>query len=191
VPSHWPRITIVTPSYQQAHFLEQTIRSVLLQGYPNLEYIVLDGGSTDGSVEIIRKYEWWIDYWTSGKDGGQAEAIDRGFERATGELVAWQNSDDLYLPGALAAFGRLFARHPKTELAIGGCIWINADGTTARSRSGYPIYYPGRRLSHREALLWGIGANQPATMYRRHAFLSPEASIARFNAALITTRPSR
>lgn len=168
----WPRITVVTPSYNQADFLEQTIRSVLLQGYPNLEYIVLDGGSKDGSIDVIRKYERWIDHWSSAKDGGQAEAIHRGFRRAAGELVAWQNSDDMYLPGALLAFGRLFARHPRAELAIGGCVWIDANGATLRSRSGYPIYHPGRRLTHTEALLWGMGANQPATMFRREAFFA-------------------
>jgi glycosyltransferase involved in cell wall biosynthesis len=168
----WPRITIVTPSHNQADFLEQTIRSVLLQGYPNLEYIVLDGGSTDGSVDIIRKYERWIDHWSSERDDGQADAIYRGFERATGEVVAWQNSDDLYLPGALRAFGELFASKPHAELAIGGCVWIDGTGMPLRSPRGYPRYFPGRNLRFNEALLWGMGANQPATMYRRDAFFS-------------------
>lgn len=170
--SKWPRITIVTPSFNQADFLEQTIRSVLLQGYPNLEYIVLDGGSTDGSLDVIRKYEPWIDHWSSGEDAGQADAIYRGFERATSELIAWQNSDDLYLPGALFEFARTFMRYPRTELAIGGCLWIDQAGASVRSRSGYPVYYPGRRLSFDEALLWGMGANQPATIYRREAFFA-------------------
>src|SRR5438477_6018886 len=89
---NWPRISIVTPSFNQAQFLEETIRSVLLQGYPNLEYIVMDGGSTDGSVEIIEKYSPWIDHWVSAKDKGQADAIYRGFERATGEIIGWVNS---------------------------------------------------------------------------------------------------
>ena len=98
---NWPRITIVTPSYNQGQFLEETIRSVLLQGYPHLEYIVVDGGSTDNSVEIIRKYEKFIAWWVSEKDQGQSHALNKGFARATGSIYAYINSDDLYLPGAL------------------------------------------------------------------------------------------
>jgi glycosyltransferase involved in cell wall biosynthesis len=100
--SPWPRISIVTPSYNQGRFIEETMRSVLLQGYPDLEYIVMDGGSTDHTVEIIRPYEPWLAYWVSERDRGQTQAINKGMERATGEIVAWLNSDDLYLPGALA-----------------------------------------------------------------------------------------
>jgi|GEM_PF-195430 Glycosyltransferases, probably involved in cell wall biogenesis len=101
-----PKITIVTPSYNQAKFLERTILSVLNQGYPNLEYIIIDGGSTDGSVEIIRKYEKYLAYWTSRPDRGQSHAINEGFLRATGEYVGWQNSDDLFFPGALLRLGK-------------------------------------------------------------------------------------
>jgi Glycosyl transferase family 2 len=99
----WPRISIVTPSFNQAQFLEETIRSVLLQNYPNLEYIVIDGGSTDGSVEIIKKYEPWIDYWVSEKDRGQSHAINKGLERCNGVWFNWLNSDDYFFPGALHA----------------------------------------------------------------------------------------
>src|SRR6266567_5698553 len=97
----WPKVTIVTPSYNQGHFLEETIRSVLLQGYPDLEYIVIDGGSTDRSVEIIKKYEKHLTYWTSQKDAGPADAIRKGFEGAKGSILAYLNSDDLYRPGAI------------------------------------------------------------------------------------------
>src|SRR5215831_6523303 len=86
---NWPRISIVTPSYNQGQFLEETIRSVLLQNYSNLEYIVIDGGSSDNSAEIIRKYEPWLTHWVSEKDDGQSHAINKGFQRVTGDLVAW------------------------------------------------------------------------------------------------------
>jgi glycosyltransferase involved in cell wall biosynthesis len=93
--SPWPKTSIVTPSLNQGQFIEETIRSVLLQGYPNLEYIIVDGGSTDGTIEIIKKYEKWLAYWVSEKDRGQAHAINKGFSMATGDMLAWINSDDM------------------------------------------------------------------------------------------------
>lgn len=101
-----PRITIVTPSFNQAAYLEETLRSVLLQGYPNLEYIVIDGGSADGSVEILKEYAPWLDHWVSERDAGQSDAINKGLARATGEWFNWINSDDCLLPGALSAVAR-------------------------------------------------------------------------------------
>lgn len=97
----WPRVSMVTPSYNQGHFLEETIRSVLLQGYPNLEYMVMDGGSSDESVEIIQRYEPWLAYWKSEPDRGQAHAVNQGWTRATGVIYGWINSDDLLVPGAI------------------------------------------------------------------------------------------
>src|ERR1700678_1499461 len=99
--TNWPRITVVTPSFNQGNYLSDTIESVLGQGYPNLDYMVLDGGSTDNSVEVIKRYEKHLSFWCSEKDGGQAAAINRGFSKATGAILAWLNSDDYYLPGAL------------------------------------------------------------------------------------------
>lgn len=103
--SPWPRITIVTPSFNQGQFIEETIRSVLLQGYPNFEYIVIDGASTDESLKIIEKYSPWIAYWTSEKDRGQADAINKGFAYSSGDILGFLNSDDIYTRGALMRVG--------------------------------------------------------------------------------------
>lgn len=124
----WPRVSIVTPSYNQAAYLEEAIRSVLLQGYPNLEYIVMDGGSTDGSAEIIERYEPWLSYLRIGPDGGQADALARGFEQASGEILAWLNSDDRYRPGALVRAARFFAERPKVVFGNGDVCYMDADG---------------------------------------------------------------
>ena len=116
---HLPKITLITPSFNQGQFLEETIRSVLLQNYPNLEYIIVDGGSTDNSVEIIRKYEKWISHWTSEPDQGQSHALNKGLALATGDIFNWVNSDDLLAPGALLAVARAFGQQPETEVICG------------------------------------------------------------------------
>ena len=121
----WPRITIVTPSYNQAEFLGETIRSVLLQGYPELEYIIVDGGSVDASVPIIQKYERWLSHWSSESDRGQADAIRKGFARATGAVSGWLNSDDLYLPGTLAHVAGRFSRQPSPAVVYGNLYRID------------------------------------------------------------------
>jgi glycosyltransferase involved in cell wall biosynthesis len=117
--SAWPRISIVTPSYNQGQFIEETIRSVLLQGYPDLEYMIIDGGSTDQSVEIIRKYEPWLTYWVSEKDRGQSHAISKGLDNSNGEIFQWINSDDLLLSGTLLSVATAFSGH-----AVGASILI-------------------------------------------------------------------
>jgi len=111
-----PRISVVTPSYNQGAFIEETIRSILLQGYPSLEYIVIDGGSTDATQDILEKYDPWLDYWVSESDDGQSDAINKGLERATGSIFNWINSDDLLEPGALKVIGRHFEN---TDAVIG------------------------------------------------------------------------
>lgn len=123
-----PRITVVTPSFNQGEFVEATLRSVLDQNYPRLEYIVIDGGSTDGSVEIIERYAPRLAYWHSRKDAGQADAIATGFEMATGEIFCWLNSDDILLPNALHTVGDFFRRHPRVDVLYGNRIVIDREG---------------------------------------------------------------
>ena len=134
--SYIPRITVITPSFNQAAYLEQTISSVLDQGYPNLEYIIIDGGSTDGSVEIIRKFEDRIAYWVSEKDRGQAHAINKGIQRATGDIIAYLNSDDYYLEGSLARVAEHFSRHPDVDLIHGRCRIVDERGVKIGERKG-------------------------------------------------------
>jgi glycosyltransferase involved in cell wall biosynthesis len=135
--SSWPRVSIVTPSYNQAQFIEETIRSVLLQGYPDLEYIIIDGGSTDGSVEIIRKYEPWLAYWVSELDTGQADAIQKGFTRITGDIVAYLNSDDIYLPNAIATAVSVFQDTRDLALVYGDLIIVDEASQVVGKRCGF------------------------------------------------------
>jgi len=132
-PQPAPRISIVTPSYQQGDYLERTIRSVIAQGYPELEYIVQDGGSSDNSRQVLERHSHGLAYWASEPDGGQAEAINRGFEHATGEVMAYLNSDDLLLPRALNYVARYFQRHPDVDVIYGHRIIIDGqDGEVGR-----------------------------------------------------------
>jgi len=124
----WPKVSIVTPSYNQAQYLEMTIRSVLLQGYPNLEYWIIDGGSMDGSVEIIKKYEPWLSGWVSEKDEGQSDAINKGLLRSTGEILGWLNSDDCYLQGCLEATVKEFLKQPHAGMIYGNVEIIDENG---------------------------------------------------------------
>lgn len=115
----WPKVTIVTPSFNQGEFIEETIRSVLLQNYPNLEYIVIDGGSTDNTIGIIKKYEASLTFWVSEPDGGQADAINKGFKMATGDYLGWLNSDDILYPNAIQQVVEIFKLNPEVELIYG------------------------------------------------------------------------
>lgn len=124
----WPRVTVVTPSFNQAQYLEATIRSVLEQDYPNLEYIVVDGGSTDGSVEIIKKYAHRLAWWVSEPDRGQSHAINKGLSRATGDVIAYLNSDDYYLPGTLRAVVEYATANPGVDLIHGTCRYVDVAG---------------------------------------------------------------
>jgi len=162
----WPRVSIVTPSYQPAPFLEETVRSILLQGYPDLEYIIIDGGSTDGSVEIIRKYEPWLAHWVSEPDKGQSDALNKGFERATGSVVAWLNSDDWYLPNILPERVAHLASHPEAALVYGGCKCVTETGCLMR------VVAADRPYPLRDMLVKGERFPQPAVFMRAESLRS-------------------
>jgi glycosyltransferase involved in cell wall biosynthesis len=123
--SEWPRLSIVTPSYNQGRFLEMTIRSVLLQGYPNLEYVVIDGGSSDESVEVLKKYDAFIKYWVSEPDQGQTDAVNKGLKITTGSLLGWINSDDVYTRDAIRKVVDAFTNNPKSSVVHGSRILID------------------------------------------------------------------
>jgi glycosyltransferase involved in cell wall biosynthesis len=158
-------ISIITPSFNQAQYLEQTIHSVLSQGYPNLEYIVIDGGSTDGSVDIIRKYAKHLHYWVSEKDSGQSEAINKGLRRATGEVINWLNSDDYYQPNALATVAGAFA-DPAVNVLCGRSRLFAGNDATVRYSPGTDVY-PGNLA---KTIGWAR-IDQPETFFRRSAML--------------------
>ncbi|HBB97281.1 MAG TPA: glycosyltransferase [Blastocatellia bacterium] len=155
-----PRITIVTPSFNQGQFIEETIRSVLDQNYPNLEYIVVDGGSTDQTIEVIRKYERQISYWVSEKDRGQVHAINKGLARATGEIFGFLNSDDLYVPGTFAAVGEYFEKRPETG-------WVCGDTTMFEEGRPDELIETVVPKSAAHCLSWAYTAAQPGHFWRR------------------------
>jgi GT2 family glycosyltransferase len=167
--SDTPRITIVTPSRDQARFLEAAMRSVLDQGYANLEYMVVDGGSTDGSTDIIRRYESRLAWWRSAADEGPYAALNEAFDRSSGEILAWLNSDDMYCPWALRTVASIFAGRPEIE-------WLTTSSPIAWDSEGFCELFPIRGIS-RESFLDGrhlpwaarsLGAiQQESTFWRR------------------------
>ncbi len=158
-PDHvYPKISIITPSYNQGEFIEQTIRSVLLQNYPNLEYIILDGGSTDQTIEILKKYTPWIS-WISEKDEGQADAINKGLLKCTGQVFNWINSDDWYEPGALKRIGEVFGV-PDIQIYAGRERMVSEAGKELSIHPGTPL---GKDIQ--ETLIYSQ-INQPATFVR-------------------------
>lgn len=154
------KLSIITPSYNQGRFLDETIRSVLNQGYKSLEYIVIDGGSTDESVDVIRRYEDKLAYWVSEKDRGQVHAINKGLERATGDVVAFINSDDVYLPGTFNAVMNHFSEHPQSEWVCGDTIMFGEGYDTYVIRAVVP-----RSAAH--CLSWAYRAPQPGHFWKR------------------------
>ncbi len=154
-------VSIITPSYNQAAYLEQTLLSVLEQGHPSIEYIVIDGGSTDHSVDIIKQYENKLTYWVSEKDSGQADAINTGFAKATGEIIPWLNSDDYYLSGAVSAAVKVFEEHPDVVLVYGNMLAVDENGKTFNT-----LNY--KQLTLEDLLCFQI-IGQPAVFMRRSA----------------------
>lgn len=161
----WPKISIVTPSFNQAQFLERTILSVLNQNYPNMEYIIMDGGSNDGSVDIIKKYEQYLAYWVSEKDNGQADAINKGFDLSSGEILGWLNSDDLMLPNALMSISKCISRCSKLSIFSGSAVLINLNDIP------FHIHVP-RKRSWKSMIIWGHGLAQMATFWKKSLYYS-------------------
>src|SRR5579863_5282958 len=164
--SPWPRISIVTGSHNQGEFLEETLRSVLLQGYPNLEYIVVDGGSTDGSRAIVERYAPWLAHCEAQPDRGQAAALNSGFARASGEILAFLNGDDTYLPGALLRAAKEVDERRQRHLVVARCMFIDEAGQELGNE------HPSRAVSHHRLLaVWkGHPIPQPATFWSRAAW---------------------
>jgi glycosyltransferase involved in cell wall biosynthesis len=168
VPSYsagydWPKISVITPSYNQGKYIEETIRSVLAQNYPNLEYIIIDGGSTDETLDIIKKYEPWISYWVSENDKGQSHAINKGLEKCTGEIFNWLNSDDWYLPDTFYEVATHFLKNPLIEVISGFENHITENGSIEISK--------GTFLANtlEESIEWCQMA-QPSTFFRTRNF---------------------
>lgn len=158
----WPRVSVTTPSYNHQQFIEETIRSVLLQGYPNLEYMVIDGGSNDGSIEIIRKYEPWLAYWVSKPDGGQADAINKGWHRSTGDIIAYLNSDDTYVPGTMFTAVTALKNNPDAGMVFSDCQIIDEHSQVVDAMRGLEFKL-SRQLRHNSV-------PQPTMFFRRQVF---------------------
>jgi glycosyltransferase involved in cell wall biosynthesis len=166
------RVSLVTPSYNQVKYIEETIQSVLSQHYPDIEYIIVDGGSTDGTVDIIKKYENKLAYWVSEKDKGQTDAINKGFARAKGDILAWINSDDCYEPGAVSAAVKFLQEHPHVGMVYGDCNFINQSGKVIGKfnaaqtdyrliRQGY-VHIPQQAMFFRADLWKQVGPLDPS-----------------------------
>jgi glycosyltransferase involved in cell wall biosynthesis len=166
VEGEWPTISMVTPCFNHAEFIEKTIRSVLLQGYPSLQYVVIDGGSTDGSVEIIRKYAPWLDNWVSEPDRGQSDALMKGFSHATGEVINWLCSDDWLLPGALGKMAAFQSTCPEAVAWVGNCLEIDVNDNELQ------VNKPRLPASMDRMGDWGGDTQfwQPSCFFRREAF---------------------
>jgi glycosyltransferase involved in cell wall biosynthesis len=154
-----PLVSIVTPSFNQARYLEATIRSVLEQDYPNLEYLIVDGGSTDGSLEIIQRYADRLAWWVSERDQGQTDAINKGFARARGEILAWLNSDDTYLPKAISEAVAFLQAHPEAGMVYGDASLVDDSGNLLGR-------FPARQTDYRRLRRGYVHIPQQASFFR-------------------------
>jgi len=158
-----PLVSIVTPSYNQGQFLEETIRSVLAQDYPHIEYIIMDGGSTDGSLELIRRYSDRLAYWESQPDRGQAHAINKGLARASGELLGWLNSDDVLLPTTVSRVVEAFERYKDIDVVYGRLERIDANGNLVPT----PLLPKDKVVFNKQLVIGECVVNQPGSLWRR------------------------
>lgn len=171
-----PSISLVTCSYQQGNYLEATLRSVLEQRCKQLEYLVIDGGSTDNSVDIIKRHAAQLAYWVSEPDAGQTDALIKGFARCSGDIMGWLCSDDLLLPGALAAVQEYFAQHPNVDALFGDSMWIDAEGCFLRAKKEMPfnrfVFLYDHNYIPQPSMFWRRG------LYQRAGGLNREFNVA-------------
>jgi glycosyltransferase involved in cell wall biosynthesis len=160
---YWPKISIITPSFNQGIYLEDCIQSILGQDYPNLEYFIIDGGSKDQSIRIIKKYEAQLSGWVSEPDQGQSDAINKGMQRASGDLIAWLNADDYYLPGALQTIAESYQQHPEAPFYFGNGLRVDEYKSNSKQ-----FFQTGIVSFDRPVLIFGLNyILQPATFIRR------------------------
>lgn len=162
-----PKISVIIPSYNQGEYLERTLRSVINQGYENLELIVMDGGSSDASVEILEKYDNKIDYWVSEPDKGQTDALVKGFEKSSGDIQCWLNSDDLHEPDTLRRVAEYFRKHPEADAVFGSTVWIDSNDKPLRVHHEIPFnrfiwlhtynYIPGMSMFWKRTIYDRVG----------------------------------
>ena len=179
--SNYPKISIVTPSYNQEQFLERTILSVLNQNYPNLEYIIIDGGSTDGSADIIKKYKKYLAYWVSEKDRGQSYAINKGFKKSSGEILAWLNSDDTYLPNTFQFIANYFRQHCVVDMLYGRCNIIDKDDKILKEAKVLPFnltdYVYGLFTIAQQSVFWKRNIFFKAGMLNENIYTCMDAEL--------------
>ena len=174
-----PKITIVTPSYNQKEFIEETILSVINQDYTNIEFIIIDGGSTDGSVNTIKKYEKSLSYWISRKDDGQSDAIHKGFKMATGDIICWLNSDDFFIPGALTNVAKSFQKNPTTDILLGDGMYSDINSNIIK----YYRYTKPRLFLAKQGL---IAFGQQSMFFNRKFYLKSGGLLTDFHYCMDT-----